>query len=546
VKLRYALLVAALPLACGQDRWHYGDVRRMILREELYTHHDLARKLGTCLKEGTNTGESHLRVDSFVIEGEPRKVIFAHPPLRLIFPVYVRKSERLVTGAALHPGCWDKEGDGVRFVVKVRTAGGQEDVLGSVYVDPKHRGGDRRWHDLSFDLSRYDGGIVGVVLETTYGSSGDGSFDWAGWVEPLVVSPDPPPQPPSIILVTVGGLRADQLGCYGTTELPTSGIDLFAAGGFVFHQAYATSDNQIRALTGLLTCRLDPHLDEELRPGVGPETIAEAAAASGYRTAAFIASRTVADNLGALTRGFQLIEEPTDKTWKASELTSKVIQWMASNVGKRFLIWLHYADLEFDARAGISTERALDAYPGLLSDVDSEFQRLLQALTAAGLDNSVIVALCSDSPRYLGEDVPGELSRSLYAHSMKIPLVLRYPQLWRGGQHLSCLVQSTDVSATLADITDMTLHIADGKSLVGILSNLASMVRDEVRGSTTAERMAMSSQWLYIEKRGKRGSSVSGQELYSLRADSGQATSVAADHPEIVREMSDSVQEVPW
>ncbi len=546
MSLRYALLLPALSLACGQDGWQYGDVRRKILREELYTHHDLARKLSSCLREGPTTGEGYLRIDSFVIEGEPRKVIFAHPPLRLVFPLHVRKGQRLVTGAAMHPGCWDKEGDGVRFVVKVRSPGGTEQLLGSTYVDPKHRGRDRRWHDLSFDLGQHGGDVVGVVLETTFGSSGDGSYDWAGWVEPLVVSPDPPPQPASVVLVTVGGLRADHLGCYGATEVSTPGIDLLAAGGFVFHQAYATSDDQVRALTGILACRLDADLGTDLLPGVGPETLAEAGAASGYRTAAFIASRAVADSLGNLARGFQVLERSKGESWKASELTAKAIQWMASAVGKKFFIWMHYADLEFDVPKTSSAAKVRSTYADLLSAVDSEFQRLLQALTAAGLDNSVIVVLCSDRGRFLGERGVVGGWRGLYTPVTRIPLVVRYPEIWRGGQHLSCLVQSTDVPATLADITEITLHIADGRSFVGLLSNLASMVRDEVHGATEGERMVMNGQWLFIERRLRRGPFMPGQELYDLLADPELTHSVAADRPEVVLEMSDSVRDLAW
>jgi arylsulfatase A-like enzyme len=546
VRFCYALLLALSVSACGQKGWDYGDVRKKLLRGELHTHHDLARKLNASLKEGVITSDSHLRIDSFVIEGEPRKVIFAHPPLRMIFPVRVRKGQRLVTGAAMHPGSWDKEGDGVRFLVKARTAGSEEELLGSVYVDPKHRGQDRRWRDLSFDLSGYEGDIVGLVLETTYGSAGDGSYDWAGWVEPLVVSTDPPAQPPSIVLITIGGLRADHLGCYGATQVSTPGIDILASGGFVFQQAYATSDDQIRALTGLLASRLSADLGAELLPGVGPETLAEAAGGSGYRPAAFIASHTVAGHLGTLARGFQIIESPDGDSWGANELTGKAIQWMASKVEKKFLIWTHYADLEFDVPKGSSTEQVRSSYAGLVSTVDAELQRLLLALTAAALDNSTIVVLCSDRGRFLGEHGMVGDTHGLYPQVTRIPLVIRYPEMWRGGRHLSSLVQATDVPATLADITELSLHVVDGKSLVGLVSDLASMARDEVRAVSQGERMALNGRWLYVERRGRRGPLLPGQELYDLLADPELANNIAGDHPEAVLEMAAPVEDLPW
>ncbi len=544
--MRHVLLLLVLATACGQEGWRYGDVRRKILREELYTHHDLARKLTSALREGPTTGDTHLRVDSFVIDGEPRKVVFAHPPLRLIFPVRVLEGQRLVTGAAMHPGSWDKEGDGVRFMVKVREPGGNEQLLGSVYVDPKHRGRDRRWHDLAFDLSAHEGDVVGIVLETTFGSSGDGSYDWGGWVEPLIVSPEQPPPPPSIVLITVGSLRADYLGCYGATQASTPGIDLLAAGGYLFQQAYATSDDQVRALTGLLASRIAPELGAELLPGVGPETLAEAGTASGYRTAALIGSRMLAQRLGNLARGCHIVETPEEDDWDAKELTGKVIQWMTGMVGKKFLIWAHYADLEFEIPSGTRADEARQLYAERVSAVDSELQRLLQALVAAGLESNTVVVLGSDRGRLLGErDMIGG-ARGLYTPVVRVPLILRYPDMWRGGRQLNCLVQSVDLPATVADLADLTLRIADGRSLVGLLSDLATMVRDEVRAASEDERMAMSSQWLYLERRRKRDGLRPGEELYDLLADPVQTTNVMAEHPEIAHQMSQSVEELSW
>jgi hypothetical protein len=537
-------LVAAV--CCGTEAWNYGEVRRRILRDELSTHHDLARKLPGSLKEGDATDDAHLRIDSFIIDGEPRKVIFAHPPLSLIFPVYARDGQRLVTGAATHPSSWDKGGDGVRFLVKLRKPGGKETLLGSTYIDPKGRSQDRKWHDLSFDLSGHQGEVVGLVLETTFGAAGDGSFDWAGWVEPLIVSAEPVPQPPSVVLITVGALRTDYLGCYGATETPTPGIDLLASGGFLFSQAYAASDDRIRALTSMLTCTMGEELGPEPQPGVGAETLAEAAVASGYRTAAFVSSGELVSRLGNVSRGFRIMEGSPDQRWSAEELTDRVIAWLTGRIGKRFLLWAHYEDLEFEIPDGTDVEEARRSYAKEVSDVDGQIHRLIRALADAGMEKSTVVVLSSDRGRLLGERGEVGGTEGLYPAVTRVPLVFRYPEIWRGGRRMSCLVQATDLPATVVDLTGLTMHGREGRSLVGLLSDLATMVRDEVRAASDGERMVRNSRWLYIERQRRRGSLPPGTELYDLVADPEQANNVADADTAVVSQMAGLAEDMPW
>jgi hypothetical protein len=60
------------------------------------------------------------------------------------------------------------------------------------------------------------------------------------------------------------------------------------------------------------------------------------------------------------------------------------------------------------------------------------------------------------------------------------------------------------------------------------------------------ERMALNGRWLYVERRGRRGPLLPGQELYDLLADPELANNIAGDHPEAVLEMAAPVEDLPW
>jgi tetratricopeptide (TPR) repeat protein len=126
----------------------------------------------------------------FIINGEPRAVLFQHPPSQLDFQVMVPPAGQLQFDLALSTAVWQLgAGDGVEFTVKL-DAGMDTFVLFSEYIDPKNIPSQRQWNERSIDLSLWGGQVVTITLETSVGPNGDASNDWAGWGQPLVVQPD--------------------------------------------------------------------------------------------------------------------------------------------------------------------------------------------------------------------------------------------------------------------------------------------------------------------------------------------------------------------
>ena len=128
-------------------------------------------------------------VSTFTIEGDTRRVLYMHPTSAVIYTLRLPIRAHLQTSLALDPQTWQPgKGDGVEYMVYLKAADGRSHKLFDRYIDPKNILDDRKWHDLSIDLSAYGGQQVALTLTTLPGPRGDTTYDWAGWANPQIVA----------------------------------------------------------------------------------------------------------------------------------------------------------------------------------------------------------------------------------------------------------------------------------------------------------------------------------------------------------------------
>jgi tetratricopeptide (TPR) repeat protein/O-antigen ligase len=144
----------------------------------------------------TTPDPDYVRNDTFTIEGERQRVLFAHPPARVSYTLTLPASPLPAGGLALAfdvataPESWHQPGDGVTFTVSILDPSTSNlQPLVSTAIDPQQDEDDRRWHPHTVDLSAYAGQTVTLVFETGVGPAGDERFDWAVWGEPRLVQP---------------------------------------------------------------------------------------------------------------------------------------------------------------------------------------------------------------------------------------------------------------------------------------------------------------------------------------------------------------------
>lgn len=104
-----------------------------------------------------------------------------HPPSLMEFDITAPVTSLRAGIGFLSPGAYERaEGtDGVDFIVEWVHADGRVERLGSRFLDPKHRPGDRPRQTLVVDLGgRHDGKLR---LRTAAGPTGNTAFGWTYW-----------------------------------------------------------------------------------------------------------------------------------------------------------------------------------------------------------------------------------------------------------------------------------------------------------------------------------------------------------------------------
>ncbi len=245
--------------------------------------------------------------------------------------------------------------------------------------------------------------------------------------------------PPSVVLITLDTTRADHVGRVEAGAALTPNLDALGRHGVRYRNALTASPLTLPAHCSLFT-GLEPPAHGVRDNGVaslpgGIPTLAEAFAARGYRTAAFVSSR-VLDRRFGLARGFEIYDDfiVAEKIGEqgyperdAALVTSAALAWSAKLMaGRPYFVWVHYYDphapyLPPGDWKGASAARR---YAGEIAFVDREVGRLLSGLPGSGRR---IVAVVGDHGEMLGEHGEKEHGVFLYRGALAVPLVVAGP-----------------------------------------------------------------------------------------------------------------------
>jgi len=206
-------------------------------------------------------------------------------------------------------------------------------------------------------------------------------------------------------------------------------------------------------------------------------------------------------------------------------------------------------------------------YGDFVVETDDAVGQLLRALTDSGqADNTIVIFTADNGPEryaYARDEKYGHwsshplrgLKRDIYEGGHHVPFLIRWPGVTREGRTSDALVSQIDIMATLADATGATLPddaAEDSHSLLPLLQGTADVVRRTHIHNTKAEQYAIRhDNWLLIN--GKTGYVSGGSEawekrrgisnddlpveLYDLSTDIGQTHNLAAEHPELVKQL---------
>jgi arylsulfatase A-like enzyme/Flp pilus assembly protein TadD len=278
----------------------------------------------------------------------------------------------------------------------------------------------------------------------------------------------------SVLLVTVDTLRADALGAYGNRAAATPWIDRLVASGVRFDLAHAHNVTTLPSHANILSGRYP--FDHGVRDNMsfrfpaGMETIATLLAARGYRTGAFVSAFPVASRFG-LRRGFEVYDDSFVGTLPrpafrleerpGTETVALARRWLDAQQGRPFFCWVHLYEPHFpyEPPEPFASRFRDDPYHGEVAAADAALGPLLEPILAAGKAGRTLVVLTGDHGESLGEH--GEATHGILAYeaTLRIPLVLYQPRLFRP-RVVTGLVRHVDLLPTILDA--LALPIPEG------------------------------------------------------------------------------------
>lgn len=400
---------------------------------------------------------------------------------------------------------------------------------------------------------------------------------------------------PNILLITIDTLRADHLGVYGYDRPTSPNIDRIAAEGMVFDAAYCPRGLTWPSLTTMMTS-LYPVEHGIWINGVivshrFPQ-LAEQYKKRGYATAAFMAHPTLQDQSW---KGFDVVEEG-ETTLNVTEneddriITEKALAWLEKHKDEKFFLWLHYysphtpyeppegfgnrfdPDYEgpitgndytldgYSLRPEEHTEadlrQIIALYDEEITYTDAQIGRLWDGFGEHGLQDDLLTIIVGDHGEELADhhDYLFHLG-SLYNGTLRIPLIFRWPEHIPAGTRNDTVIENIDIGPTMLAMFgarapkefrgDDFSPVFEGKEVETTAAY--AEFEDKIRSIRTKEYSYHYNPtdhqilWISPERQGdQKGDSyvpVETEELYDLRADPLEQNNIAAERPEVVKEL---------
>jgi arylsulfatase A-like enzyme len=262
-----------------------------------------------------------------------------------------------------------------------------------------------------------------------------------------------------------------------------------------------------------------------------------------------------------LMRNEQVIEAPVDRNTLTRRYTREAIQFISANHDRPFFLYLPHA-MPGSTASPFASERfrgksANGPYGDSVEEIDWSTGEILAALKKLNLDRRTLVVWTSDNgaPRRnppQGLNLPlGGWGYTTREGGMRVPCVVRMPGKIPAGRTCDELATTMDLLPTFAKLA--AAHppddrIIDGRDIWPLISGQPGAKPPHVAFYYYHQdqlQAVRSGKWklhlpLPARQTNLRGDTQPSKALlYDLEADIGETTNVAADHPDVVRRLSE-------
>ena len=196
-------------------------------------------------------------------------------------------------------------------------------------------------------------------------------------------------------------------------------------------------------------------------------TLAEVLKSNGFSTGAFIAA-FVLDSRWGLDQGFDYYFDNFDLTKyrrpsldavqrRGDEVLSEAYEWIEEQSQNRFFAWIHLYDphTPYDPPEPFKSEyegNQYGLYDGEIAYVDQLMGEFRHFMENKGLLEKTIIIFTADHGESLGEHKESAHGFFIYDASVRIPLIIRFPEKRFAGEVVAQQVRSLDLMPTVLNI----------------------------------------------------------------------------------------------
>ena len=428
---------------------------------------------------------------------------------------------------------------------------------------------------------------------------------WSAWIVfPLLLCAAPArsaaqAQPaPNVVFIYADDMGYGDLGAYGARAIKTPNLDRMAGEGLRLTSFYSVSPvctpSRAALLTGRYAARMgiaNMHLSNVLTfqdtTGLPTDetTIATALKARGYATSCIgkwhlghLAPHRPIDHgfdyyygipysndmqPSMLKRMDEIIEQPVQQETLTQRYTAEAVGFIERNRNTPFFLYLPHnmPHIPLFASERFKNRSAGGTYGDVVEELDWSVGEILATLERLGLDDRTIVFFASDNgPWYEGS--PGPLRGRkgwTYDGGVRVPGIVRWPGHIGAGRVSDEPLATIDVFPTLMALTGDARGGAlplDGRSAADFLVGRASSSPQNVYLFFDKEflQTARVGRWkIHVARwnvqRYQAGAAnqinqtLKAPELYDMTVDVGESYNLAANHPDVVRDLARRIGE---
>ncbi|HTK78180.1 MAG TPA: sulfatase-like hydrolase/transferase, partial [Gemmataceae bacterium] len=258
------------------------------------------------------------------------------------------------------------------------------------------------------------------------------------------------------------------------------------------------------------------------------------------------------------------LEQATDGEYLTDRLTTEAERFIERNRDRPFFLYFaHYAvHIPLRAKKELVAKYATDGRPGtqnnpiyaaMVESMDESVGRVVKKLADLGLDQKTLVIFTSDNGGlavHEGANTPATTNAPLregkgflYEGGIRAPLIIAGPGVEKPGRVSDVPVSSIDFFPTVLELCGVTTNSKpDGESIAPLLNG----------GGVNHDRDALYWHYPHYANQGGRPGGVvragdmkliefyenGRRELFDLKRDPGESRNLAADKPDVVRQLA--------